>query len=355
MWPQLRQDAIVGRWVIIAPQRALRPHDRGGAEDGHLQSVGDCPFCPGSEHQTPDELHALRDTASGAWRVRSVTNKFPALAPDTISGTAADTISGTAADPISGTAADVAGTPTGGPLRTMLPGVGRHEVIIDSPRHVRSTSQLSAAETADVLRVYRDRLIALRRDRQIVHASIFKNAGAAAGASLEHIHSQLIATPIRPIWVEEEIAGGRAYHQSQGRCVFCDLLADAESDGERVVCAGPRAVVFCPFASRFSHEMWILPRRHASHFETLTDEELVETADLLRRAIVQLEAAVGPTAYNYILHTAPFDLPAAEHYHWHLEIIPRLSSAAGFEWSTGIFINPTPPELAAEQLRRGER
>jgi UDPglucose--hexose-1-phosphate uridylyltransferase len=236
----------------------------------------------------------------------------------------------------------------------MMRGVGAHEVIIESPRHLLSTSDLSEAELSDVLWVYRDRLADLKKDRRLVYGMVFKNVGAAAGASLEHTHSQLIVTPIVPITVHEEMTGSAEFYRYRGRCVFCDLVRQELATEKRIVLDSPGFLAVCPFASRFPFETWILPKPHASHFENIQKHGVEELARVMRRVIGNIETALDRPGYNYIIHTAPFDSQELAHYHWHIEIIPRLTQTAGFEWGSGFYINPVPPEEAAAFLRNVE-
>ena len=330
---ELRKDTIVGRWVIIAKNRAKRPHDFEMSLPS--QRSGFCPFCEGHEDKTPDEIAAYRDPASEpnrqGWRVRVVPNKFPALR---VEGNL---------------------NKRGEGIYDLMDGVGAHEVIIESPKHLRSASELSDEELREVLWMYRDRLVDLKKDPRLVYGMIFKNVGAAAGASLEHTHSQLIVTPIVPISVWEEMTGSLEFYNYRGRCVFCDIIQQELATERRVVLDRPDFIAFCPFASRFPFETWILPKAHASHFENIQKNEVEGLSFFLKEVISTIEAALDRPAYNYIIHTAPFDSQELEHYHWHIEIIPRMTHIAGFEWGTGFYINPVPPEEAAAFLRSVER
>jgi UDPglucose--hexose-1-phosphate uridylyltransferase len=326
----LRKDPIVGRWVIIAKNRAKRPQDLTDGALVHPPSKF-CPFCEGQENHTPGEITAYREPGTQrdgpAWRLRVVPNKFPAL--------------------------EIEGdlNKRGQGLYDMMRGVGAHEVIIESPRHLRSTTELDDASLGDVFWIYRERLLDLKRDTRLVYGMIFKNVGAAAGASLEHTHSQLIVTPIVPISVVEEIEGSHAFYRYRGRCVFCDMIEQELAFEQRIVFDSPGFVAFCPFAARFPFETWIVPTTHASHYETLTRGGAEELARIVKRVLQKIEAALDHPAYNYIIHTAPFDTHALDHYHWHIEIIPRVTKTAGFEWGTGFYINPVPPEEAATFMR----
>jgi UDPglucose--hexose-1-phosphate uridylyltransferase len=328
--PNLRKDPIVGRWVIIAKNRAKRPLEY--AQPAVLATGRFCPFCEGQEDKTPREIIAYRSADSqpnrNRWRVRVVPNKFPAL--------------------------EIEGdlNKQGEGMYDMMNGVGAHEVIIESPRHVRSTSDLSEAELCEVFWVYRDRLVDLKKDRRLVYGMIFKNVGAAAGASLEHTHSQLIVTPIVPINVHEEMTGSLEFYNYRGRCVYCDMVQQELAGESRIVLDTPGFLAFCPFASRFPFETWIVPKRHSSHYENIQKNAVEDLSRVMRQVIGKIETALDEPAYNYIIHTAPFDTQELGHYHWHVEIIPRMTNVAGFEWGTGFYINSVPPEEAAEFLRQ---
>jgi UDPglucose--hexose-1-phosphate uridylyltransferase len=233
-------------------------------------------------------------------------------------------------------------------------GVGAHEVIIECPHHEASMAQLSIDAIREVLWVYRDRLVDLKKDPRLVHGLIFKNVGLPAGASLEHSHSQLIVTPVVPISVWEEMTGALEFYNYRGRCIYCDMIQQELATGKRIVLDTPNFVVFCPFASRFPFEMWLLPKQHSSHFENIMRQGVEEMGMVLKTILGKLELALDTPPYNYIIHTSPFDANEVPHYHWHLEIIPRLTRIAGFEWGAGFYINAVPPEEAAAFLRECE-
>jgi UDPglucose--hexose-1-phosphate uridylyltransferase len=329
---EIRKDPIVGRWVIMATERAERPYEY--AQEVTRSASGFCPFCEGNEAATPPEILAYRPSHTGAnqpgWRVRVVPNKFPALK---VEGQLEK---------------------RGDGIYDHMTGVGAHEVIIESPRHEASMTQLPVENVREVLWAYRDRLMDLKRDRRLVHGMIFKNVGAQAGASLEHTHSQLIVTPVVPITVWEEMNGSLEFHDYRGRCIFCDIIHQELSSERRVVLESPGFVAVCPYASRFPFEIWILPKRHASHYESLARHSADELGTVLKNVLGRLETALDKPAYNYIIHTAPFDSGDLPHYHWHIEIFPRLTRVAGFEWGSGFYINPVLPETAAEFLRNVE-
>jgi len=327
--PELRKDPIVGRWIIIATERAKRPDDFKREEEPAKGSF--CPFCEKNEDKTPPEIIAYRDRSSApngpGWRVRVVPNKFPAL--------------------------QVEGelNKRGEGIYDKMHGLGAHEVIIETPRHETSLSALDEAAIQEVLWVYRDRLVDLKKDHRLVYGLIFKNVGKAAGASLEHTHSQLIVTPIIPIRVWEEMTGALEFFNYRGRCIYCDMIEQELATESRIVCDGPNFVAFCPFASRFPFETWVLPKHHSSHYDNIQKQGVEELSYTLRTVLSKLETALDAPPYNYVIHTAPFDTQELPHYHWHIEVTPRLTKVAGFEWGTGFYINPVPPEDAAGFMR----
>ncbi len=326
--PELRKDPIVGRWVIVSTERARRPLP---VRVETADEAGPCPFCEGSESETPSEILSYRDHSSSpndrGWRVRVVPNKFPALQ---IEGELQKRGEG---------------------IYDKMNGIGAHEVIIECPHHESNIAHLSEDNIREVLWVYHDRLVDLKKDPRLVYGMVFKNVGAAAGASLEHTHSQLIVTPIVPINVWEEMSGSLEFFNYRGRCIYCDMIHQELSSEKRIVLDSPNFVSFVPYASRFPFEMWILPKNHSSHYENIQKKEVDELGRVLKTLLLKLDGCLEKPAYNYIIHTAPFDTQPLPHYHWHMEIIPRLTRVAGFEWGTGFYINPVPPEQAAGFLR----
>jgi UDPglucose--hexose-1-phosphate uridylyltransferase len=328
--PELRKDPIVGRWVIIAHERAKRPHDFKSESQTHTKG-GLCPFCEGHEDKTPPEIIAYRErgtrTNGPGWRIRVVPNKFPALK---IEGNL---------------------NKRGDGIYDKMAGVGAHEIIIESPKHHVSMATLSEDNIREVLWAFRDRLVDLKRDSRLVHGMLFKNVGPASGASIEHTHSQLIVTPIVPISVWEEMTGALEFYNYRGRCIYCDVVLQELATERRIVLDTTHFSVFCPFASRFPFEIWIVPKTHSSHFENIPKPGVDDLGPVIRQVLNKLELALDTPPYNYIIHTAPFDHPELPHYHWHIEIIPRLTQVAGFEWGSGFYINSVPPEDAAAFLR----
>ncbi len=327
--PELRKDPVIGRWVIISTERGKRPSDF--EEIKEEKKGGFCPFCYGNEDKTPPEIFAIRPDGSPpnkpGWTLRVVPNKYPALR---IEGQL---------------------NRQGEGIYDKMNGVGAHEVIIETPDHDKDLADLEVSAIRDVFWVYRERVLDLKKDIRLKYAMIFKNHGASAGASLEHTHSQLIATPILPKRVTEEIDGARTYFNYKERCIFCDIIRQEVKDAVRLVYEEEFFVAIEPYAARFPFETWILPKQHMSHYEHISDELLQHLAVTMKEVLARINLALNRPPYNFVIHTAPMQEGPMEHYHWHIEFMPKLTRIAGFEWGTGFYINPTSPEDAAEYLR----
>jgi UDPglucose--hexose-1-phosphate uridylyltransferase len=326
---QLRKDPVVDRWVIIASERARslrmvkQPEER---------EAGPCPFCPGNEDTTPPEIAAFRPPDTGpntsGWWTRVVPNKFPALQ---IEGDL-----------------DRAGQG----LYDVMNGIGAHEVIIEGPRHDDRIQLVDENQFGEILWMYKERSIDLKKDDRFRYILIFKNRGRIAGASLSHPHSQLIATPVVPRRVVEELRGARTYFHLKERCVFCDIVREEINYAGRTVVVSDGFAAFVPFAPRFPFEIWLMPRKHRSAFEQIIRDEVNELAHVFRETLLRLSRALAEPPYNYMLHTSPCRESDNEYYHWHIEITPRLLEVTGFEWGSGFYVNPTAPEDAASYLRQ---
>jgi UDPglucose--hexose-1-phosphate uridylyltransferase len=230
-------------------------------------------------------------------------------------------------------------------------GVGAHEVIIEHPDHQKQLAELTDQQVEKILQAYRDRSIDLTGDKRFKYVLIFKNHGFLAGSSLEHSHSQLIALPIVPKSVREELNGVEEYLRYRDRCVFCDIIGQEAKEGVRLLDENRHFISFCPFFSRFPFEIWILPKQHQADYRKIESEEIISFAKLLRTTLVRLRKRLQDPAYNFILHTLPLNDFGEDAYHWHLEIIPKLTEITGFEWGTGFYINPAPPEDVAHWLK----
>ena len=327
--PQLRKDPIIGRWVIIATERAKRPGDFRVSPDKENIAPDNCLYCKGHENMMPLEIFSLRG-------VRVVPSIEPVLR---IEGEL---------------------NRHGLGIYDTMNGIGAHEVVIETPQHIADTSQLSIGEVEDVISAQIERIKDLKKDNRFKYVLVFKNYGYAAGGSrINHARSKIIATPINPKRVKEELAGATKYFELKERCIFCDIIKQELNEGTRVIAEIDGFLVLSPFAARFPFETWILPKKHSCDFYKLDKDEISKLAVALKVTLCKLSKALNAPPYNYVIHTAPFRnthkpgywRTIDEDYHWHIEIIPRLTHMAGFEWGTGFYINPTPPEEAAKYLR----
>lgn len=335
---EFRWDPLKGAWAIMENHRPRQPREF--IIERQVIAMTICPFCPGQEGKTPPEVFALRPQGSPPngpnWQVRVVPNKFPVLR---IEGELSPTTTG---------------------LYRAMRGVGAHEVIIETPDHRQSLAHLGLPEVAAVLQAYRARLLDLRQDQRFRYLQIFKNHGIEAGAPLPHAHSQLMAVPITPPVIRNELNTCREHYLRTGACLICDILAQEIADGRRVVYNDGRFVVLAPYASCFPFELRLYPIRHNHDFAIQNDQELKDCAQALQDMLRRLYTLLEDPPYNFILHTAPpatafsgkpgYGETLPRDYHWHIELVPRLSQIAGFEWGSGFFINPLPAEDAAKFL-----
>ncbi len=338
---ELRHDPIQKRWVIIATERSQRP--KGFTTQEEEKSTGFCPFCENNEQFTPPEIFSIRRNGGinePGWEVRVVPNKFPALRIEGDLGR------------------------KGYGVYDIMNGIGAHEVVIESPHHKNTFPDFTVEHIVKVLTAYQVRLRDLTNDLRFRYILVFKNHGLRAGASLPHPHTQIIATPITPRTVAIELQSLKEHFLVKERCLICDILRDEMEKGERIVSLTQDFVVIAPYASRFPFELFIAPRNHSHDFlscEGFLKESLAIT---LKDTFSRLKLALSDPPYNFVFHIAPnikgqpirpgYWQTLAYDFHWHIEIIPRLTRMAGFEWGTGFYINPTPPEDAAKFLRKVE-
>jgi len=300
----------------------------------HYEDAANCPFCYGNEYMTPPEIQAFRNPKTekntAGWQVRVVPNKFPALQ---IEGNL---------------------DRRGLGIFDMSNGIGAHEIIIETPYHEKDLSDLEPGEIGNVLKMYCLRSLDLQKDKRFKYLMIFKNYGSGAGATLDHNHSQLIALPMIPKNVIEELKGSGAYFEFRERCIFCDMIRQELDEKERIVTQNDHFIAFCPFASRFPFEMWVMPKEHQLSFHDISDGSIASMAGILKEVLVRMKAVLNDPPYNFIIHTSPIDGEERQGYHWHMEIMPRLSRIAGFEWGTGFYAVSTPPEIAIKYLKEAK-
>ena len=329
---QFRRDPIIGQWVIVHTDDSWGPASY-KKEKHHFKQMATCQFCPGREYLTPPELDSVRPPDSG-WKVRVVSNKFPALK---IEGNIDKAHRG---------------------IFDFANGIGAHEVVIETPDHLRNNlSDLTPEEIFDVIEKYQSRSIDLTKDRRFKYIIIFKNYGESAGTTLEHGHSQIIALPMIPKYVLEELKGVKVYFEKNNRCVFCDMVTQEYQDKERMVIENNSFIAFCPFVPRYPFECWILPKKHTSDFTLITDEEQLGLSWILKEVLMRLKKCLSDPSYNFYFHIPPINCEGQEakdilsHFHWHMEIVPKLTQTSGFEWGTGFYVVRTAPHLAAQYLR----
>jgi UDPglucose--hexose-1-phosphate uridylyltransferase len=355
---EMRHDWLADRWVIMAPQRSARPNDYVIGPPRELSNQN-CPFCVGHEDWTPPAVACYASSPAcknQLWSVRVVPNKFPAVNAhrrslvDPLSCplsanavTAEDLLADTDAIDIHDSAINLF-------QRRDL--TGGHEVIVESPQHLHSISQLDQEATCLVFTAYRDRLRHWLDERELAYCVVFKNVGLDAGASLVHTHSQLIATDILPADVARASERMELFVKKESACLFCRMAEDELEQQVRIVERTVDFIAFCPFASRFPSMITILPTNHQPRFQSLGDAELEQLSRLTHRLVRRIEACYPDAAYNFIIHTSPNRLRCPDSFHWRIELFPRITKVAGFEWGSDCYINPLAPESAAAALRR---
>ncbi|MCW4019311.1 MAG: galactose-1-phosphate uridylyltransferase [Candidatus Bathyarchaeota archaeon] len=337
---ELRKDYLLDRWVIIATERARRPTDFAKQKTEQAKTAN-CPLCVGNEHVTPPAVlvylpsnggirkdHEQGDFRFHNWIIRNIPNLYPAFAPPK--------------------------NPEDPPqiLESANFGyaVGHHEVLIESPNHTDHPANAPLPQLVHVINAYKDRLDTLSQKPYVTYVQIFRNHGLDAGASLSHAHSQIITTPFIPTTVKAEREAAKTYHNQHGTCIFCDLIQQ-ESQTQRLILDSKHFTVFAPYASVHPMEFWIIPKRHAPNFLSLTQEETEAFAWTLKTTMKALKDLLNDPPYNYGIHLA-VNQDAHDYYHWHLEVYPKLTAWAGFEKSTGMYINTVTPETAAAELKK---
>jgi UDPglucose--hexose-1-phosphate uridylyltransferase len=326
----IRQDPTTKAWVIIATDRAIRPHDfqRVSAPRVFVPYDQACPFCPGNEAHTPQEVLRLPGDQGTGWSVRVIPNKFAVLASQ--------------GEPW---------RPDNGPLFREMHGVGYHEVIVETPIHDRRPSQLDDTQVEQVLRAYQARYQALQRDPRVRYIILFKNHGERAGTSLAHPHAQLVAMPIAPLHIRRKYEVAISHYDDTGRCLYCDLVEAEAAAQVRIVEETAHFVVFHPFASSVPFETWIAPKHQQSSFGQVPSAELAALAQVLRKTLLGLDEALANPDFNYILHSASTEDEAKPYYLWHIQILPRVTTIAGFELGSGMSITTVMPEESAASMR----
>lgn len=332
--PELRKDPFTNRWVIIAAERAKRPIGLTRPNDDP-GSASTCPFCPGRESMTPPEVFAYRETDSPkdapGWWLRVVPNRFPALDRE---GEATREAEG---------------------IYDKMEGVGVHDIVVENPDHEATLGCMPRFYVTQLIAAFQQRMDSLQKNEKLRYILIFRNFGRAAGASLRHPHSQIMGLPIVPKRVSEELEGSAHYFDEKERCIYCDILRQEQKNaGRRILFENDLFTALCPFASRFPFETHIYPKKHSPNFKSLDSLATELFAESLQQVAGKLEETLHRAPYNLVFQIAPqvWKRDPTPFFHWRLEILPRVTSFAGFEWGTGFYINPTPPESAARMLRK---
>ncbi|MFH1454296.1 MAG: galactose-1-phosphate uridylyltransferase [Armatimonadota bacterium] len=331
--PELRKNIITREWVIISKERSIRPEE---FKKNHVKIVTDkeeilkkCPFCPGNESMTPDIILSYKNGKSKNkydWDVRVVPNKYPALV----------------------SRGELKKHSEG--VYVISNGVGEHEVIIESPDHFTDITLMDLNQIESIITVYYKRYTELSNRKNLRHIIIFRNHGPEAGTSLSHPHSQLIATPVIPKDVFLDIKGATLYYEYEEDCPYCRIIQFEDQAGERKVCENDSFISICPFFSKYPFEIWILPRKHDSSFACSTQKQRKDLAWILKETLLRLSKCLSDPSYNLTLHSLMVPEKHSDSYHWHLQITPRITTPAGFELGTGMYINTTAPEEAAKFL-----
>lgn len=326
--PEFRQNMVSKEWVIIATERAKRP-DQFLQKKEERKSLPlyreDCPFCFGNESMTPPSCFSIEN--NGTWLLRVVPNKFAALQSHLTTERKHE----------------------GRFLKAE--GFGIAEVVIETPYHNRTIATMDLEEVRNTVRAYKERYLALSKIEKIDLITIFRNYGEKAGTSLEHPHSQIIATPIVPPHVRNPLYQSQLAYDAFGDCIYCGMMEEEQRQQVRVVEETQYYLILCPFASRSPFETRIYPKIHHSSFASISEAELMEFAMVLQRTLKRLSLGLNDPDYNYIIRSAPIEDSHVKYHHWYVVIVPKLTTPAGFEIGTGIYINTTLPEQCAEFLR----
>jgi len=340
---EFRRDVLTGQWTIIAEERQARPKDLRMKSD-ELSDGSICRFCPGHEKETTPEVRAVRLTSplpdSPGWSIRVIPNKFPILQSSFSHGVLVQHEKNTL-----------------GRFDEALAGNGIHELVISAAEHWKDASTYTVDHWDLLLAVCQQRIHELLHVKGIKHVILFENRGAMAGASQSHPHLQLLASPLVPNNIIAKLCNARVHYTKTTRCLFCDLLKREEREGTRMVMTEDSYCSLAPYASRVPYELLILPRAHRKSFTEIPQGERRRLGAHLKDLFQRLHRILGKFSYNWVLHTSPVLKESHDEsmYHWHVEIIPRFSQLAGYEWGAGMFVNSKSPELAADELRRMAR
>ena len=328
--PELRKDPVTGHWVVVSPERKIRPQYYRTNGDNLLKPEN-CPFCEGNEPMTPPEVYAVRERNSQpnqrGWRLRVVPNKYPALR---VEGNL---------------------DKCGEGLYDKMNGIGAHEVVIETGSHTMGMDEMDDSHVTEILLTFKRRILDLKRDIRFKYIQVFKNHERMAGATISHPHSQIVALPVVPFRVKEMLHTAKAHFNEKDRCIFCDIIHHEGEYGKRVLMENKDFIVISPFAAKLPFELAIYPKRHGAVYEDVEDNILSSLAIVLKDVIGRVKRVLENPAYNLMLYNSPFGMDCGSYFHWHLELLPMITGTGGFEISTYRYINPTPPEEVIDVLK----
>ena len=329
---ELRKDILLGRWVEVLSE-SKAPSDY-ILSSPHKEEDSNCPLCPGREHEAPPEITSIRKSNTAEWLVRALPSFRPMFQ---IEG-------------------DLGRKGVG--IYDKMNNIGANEILIESPEHNVRPEDMGLEQMIRVVTLYRNRLADLEKDSRLRYILIYKDSGTDAGEIFSHPLSYLMATPVIPKTVKDELDNAKQYFNYKERCIFCDIINEELREGERIILETRNFIAFCPYAAQFPFESWIIPKRHCCAFHEITHDEIEDMGLILMSVLKKLRKIFHEPPFNYFIHTAPNMIPRRDHwhtlgedFHWHLEILPRLIKTSGFEWGSGFYILPTSPENAAKYLR----
>ncbi|MBI5407768.1 MAG: galactose-1-phosphate uridylyltransferase [Nitrospirae bacterium] len=325
--PELRLNLIANEWVVIATERAKKPADfKQWREKKYQPEYSDtCPFCAGNEAKTPSEV--LRIGSDGSWKIRVIPNKLSVVSPE---GEHIREHDG---------------------LRRRASGVGRHEIIVESPVHNAHSPLLPVEDVADIISAYRNRFIDLYKDTRVEHVIVFKNHGEGSGTTIQHPHSQIVGTPVIPVQMRDRVEEAARYYNTEGKCLMCATIEDELKDGRRIILSTDKFVSFIPYAAFSPFHTWIFPKRHMATFSDIDDSEMQDLALVLKATLLKLYHGLDNPDFNYVIRSEEPDRCRSKQFHWYISIVPRLSQASGFALGSGMYINPSIPEEVADFMR----
>jgi UDPglucose--hexose-1-phosphate uridylyltransferase len=326
---ELRKDPLLGRWVAVT-SNSMAPDEYDIPSEN--EQGAPCVLCPGHEMKAPREISAVRE--GGKWLSRVIPNFQPVLQIEGELGR------------------------RGIGMYDTMNSIGANELIVESPDHTGRPEDLGPEQVLRVLQLYRDRVADLEKDARLRSILVFKNSGRSAGAAFTHPHSEIVATPVIPKQIKEELDGAKQYYSYKERCIFCDIIREELRTGDRVISETREFLVFTLFAAKFPFEFWIVPKRHHCAFQEITPAEMEDLSLTLSSALRKMRKVMKDPPFNYVIHTAPNRIPRRNHwhtlgddFHWHIEIMPRLLTTSGLEWGSGFYVLTTSPEDAANYLR----